>query len=220
MKQSLIRSLTLVLLIFLSGCYPEGPEFVEELDVVYTDYDPEFNFAEQNTYAIPDSIVLIRDQNFTPTNGDTLPDFVEPEFGDVILERIRQNMNEIGWTEVEEAENADMLLLVTATTNTNISYRYDWRYWDWYGPGFLPGGGFAGGGWYYPGYTPVIRSDFRTGTLMIQMANPSEAGVNNNVPVEWIAVINGLLEGSRANLRDRIDTTIDQAFAQSPYLHQ
>lgn len=208
------------MLISLSGCYPEGPEFVEELDIVYTDFDPDFNFEAQNTYAIPDSIVLIREQNFTPTNGEDLPDFVEAEFGNQILDHIRQNMNAIGWTEVEEAEDADVLLLVTATTSTNVTYHYDPRYWDWYGPGVFPGGGFAGGGWFYPGFSPVVRSDFRTGTLMIQLADPTEPGVNNNVPVEWIAVINGLLEGSRTNLQNRIETTIDQAFAQSPYLVQ
>jgi hypothetical protein len=42
----------------------------------------------------------------------------------------------------------------------------------------------------------------------------------DEVPVEWTATVNGLLQGSEQNRLGRIDRTIDQAFNQSPYLNK
>ena len=41
------RSITALamLIILLSGCYPQGPEYVEDLDVVITDYEPSYDFS-------------------------------------------------------------------------------------------------------------------------------------------------------------------------------
>ena len=199
-------------LLVLSNCKPEGPEYVEELDVVYTNYDPNFNFSEQHTFAIPDSIVLISNQNFSSTGGNT-PEVVDPVYGDQILDLIRENMVALGWTEVEKTENPDVVLLVSASRTTNLFYNYDWRYWDWWYPG-----AFTGYGMYYPGYSPGYISGYRSGSLMIQMANVANTGVNNNVPVVWLSVINGILEGSTENIGNRLQGTINQAFDQSPYL--
>ena len=37
----------------LGGCYPAGPDFTEDLDVVYSNFDPEFDFQSRSTYAMP-----------------------------------------------------------------------------------------------------------------------------------------------------------------------
>jgi len=66
----------------LCSCYPEGPEYVEELDAVYTNYDPEFNFPDQNTYAMPDSIILINEQNFVVIDSDDTPEVADPVYAD------------------------------------------------------------------------------------------------------------------------------------------
>ena len=34
-----------MLAILLAGCYPQGPEYIEDLDVVITDYEPSYDFA-------------------------------------------------------------------------------------------------------------------------------------------------------------------------------
>ena len=39
-----------------------------------------------------------------------------------------------------------------------------------------------------------------------------------NVPVVWTGIFNGMLEGSNAEIIARVQTAIDKAFAQSPYL--
>ncbi len=33
----------------LHACYPEGPEYADELDIVHTNYDPSFDFKSANT---------------------------------------------------------------------------------------------------------------------------------------------------------------------------
>ncbi len=38
--------LTAVVGVFLLGCYPAGPEYVDDLDVVYTTYDEAYDFQE------------------------------------------------------------------------------------------------------------------------------------------------------------------------------
>ena len=215
MEKRLTQVLALIVFLFLGSCYPEGPEFVEDLDVVYTNYDPGFNFSEQNTFAIPDSIVLIRERNHVSNGIDNSPETVDPVYADVILEQIREQLIDYGWTEVDITENPDVTLLVSASRMTNLFYNYDWNYWDWWYPG-----GFNGYGMYYPGYSPGYITGYRSGSLMIQMANTSNLGVNNNVPVVWLGVINGLLEGSTKNINNRVMESIDQVFDQSPYLNQ
>ena len=43
----------------LVSCYPEGAEYYEETDLVYTNYDQAFDFGEQASYAMPERIVKI-----------------------------------------------------------------------------------------------------------------------------------------------------------------
>lgn len=214
MKTYFTKAVTLLTLVLFGSCHPEGPEFTEDLDVVYTDYDAEFDFSTQETFALPDSIILITNQNFVATATNNMPQTVDPVYADPLLDEIRENMIEYGWREVETVEdNPDVVLLVTVNRTTNLFYNYDWNYWDWWAPNT-----FNRFGMYYPGYTPGYISGYRSGTLMIQMANTANVGVNNNVPVVWLGIVNGLLEGDSENINLRLSGSIDQAFDQSPYL--
>ena len=51
----LMLSTSTLALILLMGCYPDQPEFVEEYDVVYTNYSPDFNFSNSYTFSLPDA---------------------------------------------------------------------------------------------------------------------------------------------------------------------
>ncbi len=200
------------LAVVVSSCYPGGAEFVDELDVVYTNYNPDFDFTQQNTFSLPDSVVEIDDDDFINANGDS-PEFIDPIHGDIILAQIRKNMTDRGWTEVDKNDDPDVVLLPSVSTEINLFYYYDWGYWGWWYPGWGPGWG-----WWYPGYYPPMVSGYRSGSLLIQMTYPDGTGANETIPVEWTAVVNGLLEGSTVSLNDRLKQTIDQAFEQSPYL--
>ncbi len=54
---SIVLIVTSVLLLW--GCYPQGPEYVEDLDVVLTKHNEDYDFTAKATYAMPDQIVKI-----------------------------------------------------------------------------------------------------------------------------------------------------------------
>jgi len=188
--------------VFLLGCYPAGPEYVDDLDVVYTTYEEEYDFKSQATYAIPDKIVT----DVKIKNGDTTYVYMKDVYAEPILQAIESNMTALGWNKVDIANNPDILVTPAGITTTTYfySYWYDW----WYGYG-----GYWG--WYYPPYYTV--SSYTTGTMIITMADPENDSPINRSPAIWIAAANGLLAYDYDI--NRVKKGIDQAFAQSPYLN-
>jgi hypothetical protein len=189
----------------LAGCYPQGPDFTEDLDVVYTNYDPDYDFVGQSTYAMPDKIVT--DVEIT-NGGDTIYEYMKPVYADQILAKIASNMSALGWTrvDIDASPKPDVLLTPAGISSTTYFYTY-WYDW-WYG------GYYGGWGWYYPPYYTV--SSYTTGSLIMTIADPNIDSPINRSPVSWIGAGNGLLTYS-GNV-DRALDAIDQAFEQSPYL--
>lgn len=194
------------LILFNLSCYPDRPEYVEEYDVVYTNYSPSFDFENTYNYALPDSVLFL-DDNREP---DDSPEFIEAKFGDAILSNLRQNLNARGWTEVEEDAGPQLIVLPSAFDQTFL-YGYSGGYWCWYYPGCFPGWG-----WGYPGYSPGYVTGYKTGTVLVQITDPGDIR-NEEVPVIWTATLNGLLQGSDSNIIGRIDGNLDQAFTQPPF---
>lgn len=203
MKRSSIILLTLVLL--AAGCYPAGPEYVEDLDVVYTTFDKDYNFQAVGTYAMPDEIVVDVERNLI--TGEWDPEYMRDVFADPILAYIETNMQANGWIRVEVDEDPDVLLTPAAIKSTTYfySYWYDW----WYG-GYWGGWG----GWYYPPYVTI--SSYTTGSMIMVIADPNIESPINQSQASWIAVGNGLFVGDYD--LSRVKDAIDQAFEQSPYL--
>jgi hypothetical protein len=195
--------------LLLASCYPDGPDYAEELDVVLTYHNPDYIFGTKTTYAMPDKIVKITGNL---QEGDA-PSFIPATTAALILSRIEENMTALGYQRVSlESEGADLLLLPAAWETTTVSVWYDYWYW-WYG-GYYPGWGWGGG--YYPYYPPVYVSSYTTGTLIMNLMDKTEIGANGNPVLEWTGAINGVM----TNTYDatRINTAIDKAFDQSPYL--
>jgi hypothetical protein len=209
MKNKLTKySVYFLLTGLMFGCYPQGAEYYDELDLVYSNYASQYDFTAKNTYAIPDKIV-----KFT---GDVIqgeePDFIREPYNTQILALIRTNMSNLGWTEVSLDQNPDVILSVAAweLTTTTIWYDY-WYYWDWWYGGYYPP---YYGGW-YP-YYPMVTS-YSTGTLLMFMSDPNAMSADDRTPIVWTSAINGLLQGNYSN--DRITRGVNQAFTQSPYLN-
>lgn len=192
----------------LTQCYPEGPDYLDEVDIVFSNYDPEYNFSAKQTFAIPDKIMKI-DEDLINDDGIN---YVNEIYAIPMLERIRKNMVDNGWTEVEIAASPDVLVAPAAYETTTYYYGYDyWYYYDWWYGGYYPGGG-----WYYP--YPVVEG-YTTGSLLVAMVDPNEVTVNDRPRVVWTFIINGLLEGTTSEFTARYTKGIDQAFEQSPYLN-
>ena len=200
MKRNICRFVVSALTaVLIWGCYPNGPDYTEDLDVVYTTYDKEFDFKSRSTYSMPDKIVV----DVKVDNGDTTYIFMNAVFATPILASIEANMTALGWTRVTNINNADVVLSPAGVSSTTYFYSY---WYDWYYGGYW--------GWYYPPYYSV--SSYTTGSLIMVIADPSINNPINRSPTSWIGAMNGVL----TNTYDinRVTKGIDQAFAQSPYL--
>jgi len=200
-----LRFLLIALPALLWSCYPEGPEYTEDLDVVYTTYDPSFDFQAGSTYAMPTKIVIDAEKNI---GGDWVPEYMPDGLAAPILAQIESNMTALGWTRLPDIAGeanpaADIALTPAAIKSTTYfyTYWYDWWYGGWYG-------------WYYPPYYTV--SSYTTGSMVMVISGSAVGSPINQTQSAWLAVGNGLFTG--AYDINRVKKAIDQAFAQSPYL--
>jgi len=191
--------LILPCLALLWGCYPGGADYVDQLDIVLSNYSQDNDFSKMKTFAMSDSIVKV-------TDDQLLTQFIKQSNAALITSRIRQNMAAYGWTEVDESQSPDVVILNAAMETTYISYYYS--YWGWYG---------YGGGWYYPYYPPYYTT-YTTGSLLVQMLDVKNLGPEDQGTMVWTGLINGLMSGSSASFSTRVNKSLDQLFAQSAYL--
>ena len=202
MRKRLISALLVASLLFFWGCTLQGPQYTEELDIVASNYDANFDFVSKGTYSLPDKMVKVTGDPTAP------PEYVKDIYAVPMLLQIETNMTTLGWTKVDVAASPDVQLLPAAWTSTTIIYGgYYGGYYCWYYPYY------CGGGWYYP-YPSV--SSYSTGTLVMTMAVPSLESTDGSVRLVWTSSMNGLLSGTYDI--GRITKGIDQAFVQSPYL--
>jgi hypothetical protein len=204
----------LLILIVPVACTHPGPESTENIDLVITNYDQHFNFPGNFTYAIPDSVIIITGNVFNDPNGNGKPDFLDSSYSIPVLKQVNQHLASYGWTRTNATNNPDVVVLVSSISTPTISYYYDWGYWSWWYPSLA-----SITGWNYPDYyNPVYLSGYHTGSVFIQMVNHQGALQSNSVPVVWNCVVNGLAEGAASTIVSRVQTGIDAAFTQSPYL--
>jgi hypothetical protein len=201
----------------LSGCYPDKIDYVDEYDLAGTMYDEDADFSSFTSFHVIDTIMHVTDDDEDDPN-------LGRENDEFILNLIRQNMLDLGYTEMPNPDSLnrpDLELLVNAMTSDYYTYYSYWNsYWGYY-PGWgywYPGGGYYPG---YPGYPGGgLYYSYSTGTLAIEMLDTkAEVGEDNDRPgVVWVGLVDGLLtSGSSQN---RLDKQINQVFTQSPYLQK
>jgi len=193
---------------FLWSCYPDsGLTSIEDYDLVVTQYDPEQDFSEFSTYAMPDSVIHLV--------GEGKEDEINRDYDEQILAQVERNMNDLNYTRIFPGDpgTADIILTVYATSTQWKGYSWvgGGGYWDWWG--------YPGYPWYpyYPGY--AVPYEFTTGTVLIEMGDVNDYDPEQDrLPIRWGAGINGLLDDSKTNIQYRLTRNIDQCFTQSPYL--
>jgi hypothetical protein len=213
-KKMRIIYLFLISALFMYGCYPGGPEYTSDYSLVMTDYDAGFDFGSRKTYFMPDTV------NFA-TNDQDISDDVILGYEELIISQIESNMSARGYDRVDStaADAPDLFIgvQVIAINNNGVAWIPGGGWWGGYYP---PGWGWGGwGGWYYPPYYPVGYS-YKTGTVLINMADPNATDVpeGDDVKIVWFGGLDGLLSSSTANNEASVKRGIDQAFDQSPYL--
>lgn len=190
------RVLFLLLVVgLISGCYPKGPKYISELDLAATNYSDDFDFEAAKLYFIFDTI-------FHPEDNSE----VSRAYDNDILSRVRSNMSNQGYTEVNTPQESDMVIAISAWQSTSVNY-----YGGYYPPYW--GGGW---GWYYPpGWGFVTTSTF--GSILIDMSDPN-TDQEETIEIVWSGLVNGMVSNSSSSsIRQRIDTSIDQCFAHPPF---
>ena len=198
-----------------SGCYPGGPEYAEDVDVVVTNYSNEYWEANQpKTYFMPDSLGWILDRD----DLDNISDDLTRDYDEFVLGVVEENLAALGYVRIDDVseENWPDLFVFTqalAIKNTQIDY-IPW--YPWWG-GWYPWWGGWGG--YYPGYVPVAYS-FSTGTILIEIGDAKNLNIEQQlINIVWTAGIDGLLRSSSSSNQQFVRQNIEQAFNQSPYLN-
>jgi len=200
-KRTKFAAILVMTLVALAGCYPQGPDFIEDLDTVLTHFRDGYDFSAKLTYARPDQIVKVTGNL---EEGDT-PTYIPDAVAAPILARIDQNMAALGYQKVDISADPDLVLPVASWEATTIYYYYDyWSYW-W-------GGYYPYWGWGYPPYV----SSYTTGTLFMGLVDPTLESANGNILFQWTGAGSGILTSSFSPAR--VNSAIDRAFAQSPYL--
>ena len=205
--------------VLIMSCYPGVPSTAEDMDIVGTSYDKEFDFSAASSFSLPDTIIHM------VGNGEE--DSLGRDYDIMIINRVRDQMISNGYIEepLDTLNPADVVMLISAMSSTNSGLYFDpawwWGYWGWW-PGWsgYPGAPVWGPGWgmgFPVGYPVYIN--YSTGTLFITMIDPENSNIDEKtVAVPWLAALNTLLQKGGQNTEQRIIDNIDQAFKQSPYL--
>jgi hypothetical protein len=188
--------------VLLTSCYPDYDlDDPEDFDIVGTFRDDAADFQSYQTYFMSDTIHEILDGGvIEPSEG---------EFDDDILNEIANQMQLFGYTRITDPDAADVTLYVGNSQASVFSYYpgYWWGYYGWYYPWY--------GGW-YGGYT----YSYSTGSLFITMIDREKFDeAARNTGAVWAGIANGVLDYSSAlDIKNRAIKSVDQMFAQSPYL--
>jgi hypothetical protein len=188
----------------MEGCYPNNDLTISDSDVVLTSYNDEINFNSLTTYYMPDTVLPI----FEP---GTVTDVDNP-YQETMLDAVARNMDSYGYTRVlSPANTADVAVVLSVMTSTTVSSGW---YYPYYGWGYW--------GWYYPYYPPTTYYvSYTTGTVVIEMFDPENytiEGSDTIVKRYWTVAMNGILESSTTDMKNRIESSINQAFIQTPQI--
>ena len=190
----------------IASCYPEKDRTVNDLDLVGTRFADGIDFSTYKTYKLYDSVIIVYD-----TNEDK-PDYPVDQAA-VIINTIKTNMMNNGWIEVAAGDTPDVYMEASTWTSKiyGAIYYPGWGYPGWGYPGY-PGWGYPG----YPGWGTSYYS-YTTGTVMMHMMDVKNYPNDDTPPViMWTGGLNGILTSTGTS--SRIETSINQAFTQSPYL--
>lgn len=211
LKITCLATLNLFSVILLSSCGVPNPT-QSELDLTVTARDQSFNFNAVRTYALPDTVVIVQD-----ANGST-PPTISSSLNDFVINQVAAHFNSAGYQRLTNPmgskPNFFVEVSVMNTTQTDVYYSSWSTYWgSYYAPWY--GAGFA----YAPvPYSYVINSTI--GSLIVNMTNPNQPDpTTQKIPTEWVAVINGAIDGTNEQqIQSRIESGLNEAFNQSPYL--
>jgi hypothetical protein len=220
LKRSLIVLAVLIAgLPVLTACYSDYGMSTSDYDVSMAFYNKEVDFGAFKTFSLPDSVQLTP---YDPNDAEDAKDKADlnKNYGKTILDAIRSNMKNRGYTELTDTtggQSPDLAILPMVTTSTWTGYTggyYPWYGYGWYYP-------YYGYGYYYPYYG--YSYSYTTGSVIMQMLDVKAADPDTKtIPAPWFGAMNGLTSETTGEtvsmVQKRITSGINRTFDLSPYL--
>lgn len=192
------------------ACHKEPyPQDGDSEYLVYTQPAKDVNFADFQTFDIADSLLVI--------GQSEKPQYSHSNNALALIQAYRTNMEKAGYIYTPSNPDADLGIQLTYIIKTEryIQYYNNDPYWWLDYPGYWPSGYWGNWyGWYYP--YPVTYT-YTTNAFIAEMVDlNSEQG--KALKIVWSAYIGGPAGYSVQDDINRMKDSVDQAFAQSPYL--
>jgi hypothetical protein len=227
-----LGAVAVIVSLFLTACYNYNDDtYLDELDLTLTYYDTSYNFQQNTTFAMRDSVGIISDY----LSDAEIEAFYRPNGGnDQIKALISTNLKALGYTEVAATENFDLGVNMVVMAVESTDYYYGW----WYG--YYGYYGWYWGGWYpyygYPWYPVSVT--YQQGALLTELVDgnslrayrlwadeKSQSEIENANPEDvpdvhfvWQSLVSGIAGTEKSYNKDRAERGINEAFTQSPYL--
>lgn len=204
-----MKKLMVVLFVALSmwSCEtePDSLKLYDDL-VVSTNFDPDVNFGNYTTYAIPtDTIGFVSNTN--PNDTILVSSSSNGHFPRTILQRVVKNLNDRSFSRVDRSDNPDLGVNVYIVKDFNVFQQV--VYPNYYYPSYY------GYGSYYS-YPYVNTYAYNTGALVVELVDLKNPTIDNKVKVIWNAYMGDVY--NTIDLDAQSTEAIDQAFTQSNYL--
>ena len=207
MKKILLISAAVML---LAACHKEPyPQDSDNEYLVYTSPGKNVNFSQYQTFDIADSLLVI--------GQSEKPQYSQSNNALALIQAYRTNMEKAGYIYTPSNPDADLGIQLTYIIKTEryVQYYNNDPYWWLDYPGYWPSGYWGNWyGWYYP--YPVSYT-YTTNALLAEMVDlTTEEG--KALKIIWSCYIGGPAGYSTQDDVNRMKNSVDQAFAQSPYL--
>lgn len=207
MKRILVFS-TLALLAIACHKEPYSQDSDGEY-LVYTSPSKDVNFANYQTFDVVDSVLVIGQK--------PKPFYSQSDNALALIQAFRVNMEKLGYIYTPSHPDTQLGIQLTFVEQTEryVQY-YDDPYWWLDYPGYWPSGYWGNwSGWYYP--YPVVYT-YTTNALITDMVDLNSENADGKLEIVWSSYIGGPASYSIQNDVNRMKNSINQAFAQSPYL--
>lgn len=205
------KFIPILLAVFAFTACEKDPDMgkLDDNYLVYTNYDKEANFKEFTTYYLPDKILVIGDKD--------KPEYLEGQTAQDILAAYEQNMNQRGYTRVDNKDEASLGIQVSYIQSTYYFIGYNYPQWWWGYPGYWDSYYWGNwNGWYYP---YAVTYSYSTNSFLAEMVNlKAPEGTDKKLPVIWSSYLTGFETGSALVNRTLAVNAVNQSFIQSPYL--
>lgn len=199
------------LALLATACHKEpSPQDSDNEYLVYTSPSKDITFTSYQTFDLADSLLIIGQSD--------KPVYSQSDNALALIQQVRVNMEKLGYIYTPDNPDADLGIQMTYIIKTEryVKYYNDPYWWLDY-PGYWPSGYWGNWtGWYYP--YPVTYT-YTTNALITDMVDltPARDG-STPLKIVWSCYIGGPAGYSVQNDVDRMKESINQAFAQSPYL--